>query len=134
MLQHIINVCQHLTDLLQKLKRSIHFLSRHSACMHRILIPSTPGGVQIIVVKVFVCLITCISQKPHVLTSLNFLYVTYGHGLVILWQQCSSLCTSGFVDDVMYSHKFPMYSPEGAILFDFVITYNSSKLHIYSKM
>jgi len=31
--------------------------------------------------------------------------VNCGRGLVLLWQQCSILCTSGFVDDVMFAHN-----------------------------
>jgi len=44
-----------------------------------------------------------ISNKPHVQISPNFLIVTGGRGLVLLWWQCDMLCTSGFVDDVMFS-------------------------------
>ena len=48
-----------------------------------------------------VCLFAGIS-KPHVQTSRNFC-VTCGRGAVILWRQCNTLCTSGFVNDVMFS-------------------------------
>jgi len=33
-----------------------------------------------------------------------FAHVNCGRG-VVLWQQCSTLCTSGVVDDVMFSHN-----------------------------
>jgi len=32
-------------------------------------------------------------------------HATYDRGLVILWWRCDMLCTSGFVDDVMFSHN-----------------------------
>jgi len=33
--------------------------------------------------------------------------VTCGRGSVLLWRQCDTLCTSGFVDDVIFSHNGP---------------------------
>jgi len=37
-----------------------------------------------------------------------FVNVAYGRGLVLLWRRCEMLCTSGFVDDVIFSHNGPM--------------------------
>jgi len=34
-----------------------------------------------------------------------FVLVTYGRGSVLLWRRCDTLCTSGFVDDVILAHK-----------------------------
>jgi len=31
-----------------------------------------------------------------------FVHVAYGHGLVLLWRHCDTLCTSGFVDDIRF--------------------------------
>ena len=66
----------------------------------------------------------------------------------------TTLCTSGFVDDLMFSHnrlyialgvggtdphdgrsgnqvaKFSAYFADGATLFDFVVVHNGSKLHV----
>ena len=36
-----------------------------------------------------------------------YLHVTSGRGLVLLWRQCNTLCTSGSVDDIMFSHNGP---------------------------
>ena len=65
-------------------------------------------------------------------------HITRASGSVLLWQQCYTLCASGFVDDIMFSHnglygkwrwqcragsnshKFPMYSLGGATLCDLV--------------
>ena len=29
----------------------------------------------------------------------------YGRGSVLLWRRSDTLCTSGFMDDVMFAHK-----------------------------
>ena len=54
----------------------------------------------------FVCLSTCISQKRHVHTSQNFMFVLPGT-VAHSWWQWDTLCTSGFVDNVMFSHNEP---------------------------
>jgi len=41
-----------------------------------------------------------------------FMPVAYVHGLVLLWQCCDMLCTSSFVDDVMFSPNGPMCIPK----------------------
>jgi len=33
------------------------------------------------------------------------MHIAYGRGLVLLWQHCNTLSTSGFVDDVIFSHN-----------------------------
>jgi len=62
-------------------------------------------------VCLFVCLSACLSlsaritRKPYGQTSfLCVLLVGCGRGLVLLWQHCDALFTSGFVDDVMFSY------------------------------
>ena len=53
----------------------------------------------------FVCLSTSISLELHVRSSQNvFVAVTHGHGSVLLWRRCDTLCTSDFMSDVMFSH------------------------------
>ena len=44
-----------------------------------------------------------ISPKPYARTSPNFSYVTTGRGQVPVWRQYNTLCTSGFVDEVVIS-------------------------------
>ena len=34
-----------------------------------------------------------------------FVHVTYGRGSVLVWRRSDMLCTSGFIDDVMFAHK-----------------------------
>jgi len=36
-----------------------------------------------------------------------FVHVTYGRGSVLVWRRSDrpTLCTSGFMDDVIFSHK-----------------------------
>jgi len=36
---------------------------------------------------------------------LTYLLTYYGRGSVLLWQRCDTLCTSVFMDDVMFAHK-----------------------------
>ena len=55
--------------------------------------------------RVYVCPLSYL-QKQHVQTSQKFsVHVISGHGSVFLWRQCDTLCTSGFVDNVMFSHN-----------------------------
>jgi len=35
----------------------------------------------------------------------NFVHFTYCRGTILLWWQYDTLCTSGFMDDVMFVHK-----------------------------
>jgi len=48
----------------------------------------------------------CLSAHSHISKTalLHFtkfsVDATHGHGLVLLWRRCDTLCTSGFVDDV----------------------------------
>jgi len=45
-----------------------------------------------------------------------FVHVAYGPGSFLFWRRCDTLCTSGFVDDVMFSRNGPvahhMYIPK----------------------
>jgi len=62
-----------------------------------------------------VCMSVCVGLSVccHVskTTCPNFwkfsVYVTCCHGSVSRWRQCNTSCTSGFVDDVMFSHNGP---------------------------
>ena len=65
--------------------------------------------------SVFVCmrLSLCLSACAFVFVSLLgtmrpvfakvFVHVTCGRGSVLLWRHCDTLCTSGFMDDVIFS-------------------------------
>ena len=58
-----------------------------------------------------VCLFVCLFVPVRILeiTSPNFIkfsmHITCVRGSVFLWRQCNRLCTSGFVDDVMFSYS-----------------------------
>ena len=52
-----------------------------------------------------VCLSAIISSELHVRSSPSFVHVTYGRGSVLRWRRSDTLCTSGFVDDVIFAHK-----------------------------
>jgi len=53
----------------------------------------------------YVCLIAWISQEPHVQTTKFSVHVTTECVSVLLWWRYSTLCTFGFVDDVMFARK-----------------------------
>jgi len=54
---------------------------------------------------VCVCLSAIISSELHIRYSPFFVYATYGRGSVLLWRRSDTLCTSGFMDDVVFAHK-----------------------------
>ena len=54
--------------------------------------------------SVCVCLSAIMSAQLHVRSSPDFFaHVTYGRGSVLLWRR--TLCTSGFMDDVIFAQK-----------------------------
>jgi len=68
--------------------------------------------VRSIVITPFVCVSVCLSVCPHVylqihVSELFIMHVLCGRGSVLLWRHCDMLCTSGFVDDVMFAHNGP---------------------------
>ena len=51
---------------------------------------------------VLFCLYVCLSDRERI--SMHILmHVVSGRGLILLWQRCDMLCTSGFEDDAMFS-------------------------------
>ena len=58
-----------------------------------------------------VCLSVCLSVRDHIsattppIFTKYFVHVNYGRGSVLLWRRNDTLCTSGFMDDVMFAHK-----------------------------
>ena len=80
------------------------------------LVTSPPVGVQSIAMSVSmsVCLSASAYRKPEV--QLKFTKFSVGlrvirvRGSVLLWRQWDTLCTSDFVDDVMYSHNGGAYA------------------------
>ena len=54
-----------------------------------------------------VCLSARMSQKPRPNFTKFYVHVACGRGLILLCQQCYTLCTSGFVYDVIFSNNEP---------------------------
>jgi len=58
-----------------------------------------------------VSICACLSVHDHIFGTARaivnklFARVTYGCGSVLLWRSSSMLCTSGFMDDVIFAHK-----------------------------
>jgi len=59
-------------------------------------------------VYVCVCLCVCVCLSARISPELHahlyqiFVHVAYGRGSVLLRRRCDTLCTSGFVDDIMF--------------------------------
>jgi len=55
--------------------------------------------------------VLCFSVGNHIFGSTHpifinfFVRVSCGRGSVLLWLRSDTLCTSGFMDDVMFAHK-----------------------------
>ena len=74
-----------------------------------------PVGVQSIAMSLsvclFICLFVCLSACWHIWQTRhpNFTkfsrLVTCGHGSVLIWRQCNTLCSSDFVDDVLFLYN-----------------------------
>jgi len=66
-----------------------------------------PGREQSIVMCMFV---VCLSDHLHNSNTARrnfakfFVHIACGQGLVLLWWHCNRLCTSGFMNDVMFSY------------------------------
>jgi len=58
-----------------------------------------------------VCVCVCLSIRDHIFGSARpiftkyFVHVTYGRDSVLLWRRIDALCTSGFMDNVIFAHK-----------------------------
>ena len=58
-----------------------------------------------------VCVCVCLSVRDHIFRTARpiftkfFVHVTYDRGLVILWRRSDKLCTSGFMNDVIFAYR-----------------------------
>jgi len=57
-----------------------------------------------------VCLSARLSPEQHVRSLPIFVHVAYGRGSLLFRFCCNILCTSGFVDDIMFSFYNGPYS------------------------
>jgi len=60
-----------------------------------------------IAISLSVCLSAIIYLEPPDRSSQFFLCRSSGHGSVLLWRCCDTLCTSGFMDDVTFGCNGP---------------------------
>ena len=58
-------------------------------------------------VRLYVCLLAHLNNDVSNLQKNFFTCYTCDRGSVLLWRKCNTLCTSGFVDDVMFVHNGP---------------------------
>jgi len=54
--------------------------------------------------SVSVCLCVCLSVCDHIFGTTRPIFVSFC-GSVLLWRRSDTLCTSGFMDDVIFAHK-----------------------------
>ena len=70
-----------------------------------------PGRVRSIVINPSVCLSVCLSVRKYIsgtagpIRTKFCVQIPCGHGSVLLWRFDGTLCTSGFMDDVMFGHN-----------------------------
>jgi len=62
------------------------------------------------VLSVSVCLCVFVCPRSYLRNCTSdlhqfFVHVAYGRGSVLLWRRSDMLCTSGFMDDVIFAHK-----------------------------
>jgi len=63
------------------------------------------------VTSVSVCVCVCLSVRDRIIRTTRPIFtdfslcVTYGRGSIVLWRRSDMLCTSGFMDDVIFAHK-----------------------------
>jgi len=61
--------------------------------------------------SICVCVSVCLSVHDHIFRTArpifakSFVRVTCGCGSVLLWRRSDTLCTSSFMDDVIFAHK-----------------------------
>jgi len=86
-------------------------VAESSACGrgNAVSLTSIHGGVQKIVMSIYmyICLsVRLLSYSKTTLPNVTefSMHATCDCGLVLVWQRCDMLCTSGFVDDVVLSH------------------------------
>ena len=86
-------------------------LTVHDAAIHivhTIGVSSLPRKARSILMSMSVYLSARITQKPQAKLRQIFVHVANSRCSVLLWRRCNRLCTSVFVDDVMFSHNGPM--------------------------
>jgi len=78
--------------------RFAHHQVQLTSCRNKAIITTV-----VVVISVSVCLFACMSVPWHSskTTRQNFTKISI-RGLVVFWRQYAVLCTSGFVDDVMF--------------------------------
>jgi len=66
-------------------------------------------------VRLCTCMCVCLSVREDISRTIraivtNFVHVAYGRGSVLLRHRCDMLCTSSFVDDIMFFFYNEPYS------------------------
>jgi len=75
----------------------------------RLIIARVLGWVQSSVMSMSVCLSVCSHNSKT--TQPNIISCCASRVLVLLWRRCDTLCTSGFMDGVVFLHNGPIARP-----------------------
>ena len=60
-----------------------------------------------------VCLCVCLSVCEHISGTAGLIFAKFvlqipcGHGSLLIWRRCDTLCISGFIDDVTFGRSGP---------------------------
>ena len=96
---------------------SVAKMARRCRYCCRCLVTPPPIGNRSIVmsvsvcVRVCVCVCVCLSGRDHIFGTTRLIFtkifvrVTYGRGSFLIWRRNDTLCTSSFMDDVIFVHK-----------------------------
>jgi len=110
----LFELCER-TDIHEQTNRQIDRHTHHSRTAHlsrgKVIITTSPAeGVQSIVTSMPVCLSVGLPRSRNTKTTrFNFAKYFSARCLcrrsVLFWQSCGTLCTSGFVNDIMFTHN-----------------------------
>jgi len=101
--------CQYFLFFLATKAQSLLSCAGHGVSAGRIILITVPRiGQRSIVMTVSVCV--CLSVRDHIFGTTRPIFTNFFvhgsvRGLVLFWWRTDTICTSGFMDDVIFTHK-----------------------------
>ena len=89
---------------------TVEIVSYYGRARMCVIFTPPPIGERSIVMSVSVCLCVCVLVRDHIFGTTRPIFTTfcacsYGRGSVLLWRRSDMLCISGFMNDVIFTHK-----------------------------